>query len=106
MRLGFRKNIRDSGLAIVDAENNMDAEWDLGKDVGDNRSIVMDDGLTIKNDQLATGDDGLAVDNNRSGAKIDKRIDVNDRSNAQASNPANAGPSNGPDADLIIDNAG
>lgn len=37
---------------------------------------------------------------------IGKKTDVDDRSDLRASNQADAGPDNGPDVDLIIDNAG
>ncbi len=89
----------------MDTRNNMDVGWGLRENVGDDGSVVVDDRLAAEDDQLATRDDELAVDNNRSGARIGKRTDVNDRSDTQASNQADAGPGNGPDADLIIDNA-
>lgn len=84
-RSGLRKDARDYGSAIVGAGNRMDARSTLGGDAGDNESVVVDDGLTARDDGLAARDNGLAVDNDGS-----------------VVNQGDAGPGNGPDADLIM----
>lgn len=92
----------------------MDASSGLESNAGDNRLTVVDNGL-------ATGDNGSAIDNDKSTAGIGKRADVYDKSDAKAGNQTDARPgiredagansldsgsSNGPDIDLIMDNAG
>lgn len=64
---------------VAVAGNRRDAGLGLGGNVGDDVSVIVDDRLAAKNNELV-------VDNDRSAARIGNRVDVDDESNARASN--------------------
>ncbi len=81
----------------MSAGNRTGAGSALGGDVGDDESVVVDDGLAAGDDGSAAGDDGSAADDDGSAVRIGKKMDVDDGSDARASNQLDG---NKPDADL------
>lgn len=103
---GLGKNVEDNRSAVVNAEKKTDVGLALKGDVRDDGLVVVDDGFAIRDDKSIIRNDGLAVDNDRLVARIGKKTDIDNESNTRVGNQADAGPGNGPDADLIITTTG
>lgn len=79
--MGLGGDVGDDGSAVVGIRNRTGAGSALRGDVGNNKSVVVDDRLAVRNDGSAVGDDGSAIDNDGLATGINKRMNMDDGSN-------------------------